>query len=97
MPRRSSTSNTHSLRGRIGAYESWARTEDRPARTANARKTFLDRFEREADPDGKLSPAERARRAEYLRQAYFARLALKSVVARRRKAEGRARKAGGVA
>ena len=70
--------------GRIGAHESWARTEDRTARTANARRAFLDRFEREVDPDGKLPPAERAQRAEHAKQAYFSRLALASAKARRR-------------
>ena len=67
----------------IAAHTSWAHTSDRSARTANARTTFLDRFAHEADPEGKLAPAERARRAEHLRKAYFARLALKSAQARR--------------
>lgn len=73
------------LAGRIGAYESWARTEDRSARTAPARAAFNRRFEDEVDPVRKLDPAERARRAEHARKAYFARLALKSAQARRRK------------
>ena len=42
------------------------------------RKAFLDRFEKQVDPDGELLPAERARRAEHARKAYFARLAFKS-------------------
>ncbi|MGH3968275.1 MAG: hypothetical protein ACRDTV_09240 [Mycobacterium sp.] len=42
-----------------------------------------DKFERQVDPDGKLSPAERAKRAEHARKAYFARLALKSARVRR--------------
>ncbi|MHA3019530.1 hypothetical protein ACXPWS_04575 [Mycobacterium sp. BMJ-28] len=74
-----------SLIGQIHAYESWARTEDRAARTANGRKAFLDRFEREVDPDGVLTPEERARRAMWARKAYFRRLALKSAQARRRR------------
>jgi hypothetical protein len=83
----STTSTEHVLRGRLGAHQSWARTEDRAARTAPARKGFNDRFEREVDPDKKLAPAERARRAEHARKAYFTRLALKSVRARRKAAE----------
>ena len=71
------------LLGSIGAHESWARTTDFPARTAHARAAFLDRFEREVDPDGTLPPAERAIRAEHARKAYFKRLALKSAEARR--------------
>jgi len=42
-------------------------------------------FEREVDPDGKLSPQERAKRAEYARKAHMQRMAWKSVKARRRR------------
>lgn len=71
------------LLGRAAAYESWSRTTDRTARTANARKAFNDGFEQQADPDGRLSPEERARRGALLRKAWFARLAAKSVAARK--------------
>ena len=54
-----------SMRGRIGAFESWARTEDRSARTWPARKAAMDKFEREVDPEGKLTVQERAKRAEW--------------------------------
>ncbi|WP_298795467.1 hypothetical protein [Pseudonocardia sp. 73-21] len=74
-----------SLRSRIAAHTSWANTSDRAARTAPARRAALDRFEKQVDPDGTLSPAERAIRAEHARKAHFARLALKSAQARRRK------------
>lgn len=80
------TPSERSLAGRIAVHESWARTPDRSARTAPARAAFDDRFEREVDPDGALSPHERARRAEHARKAYFARLALRSAEARRTKA-----------
>ncbi len=76
--------STRALIGSIGAHESWARTEDRTARTAPGRRAFLERFEREVDPDNVLTPAERARRAEHARKAYFQRLALKSAQARSR-------------
>lgn len=79
-------SERHVIAGRIGAHESWARTEDRTARTRNAREAFMARFERQVDPDGVLSPADRAARAEHARKAHFARLAMKSAAARRRKA-----------
>ena len=46
---------------------------------------MLDKFEQQVDPDGKLSPAERAKRAEFARKAHFKRLALKSAQARRRR------------
>lgn len=77
-------SNDRSLIGRLGAHESWARTTDRTARTANARAAFMDRFERQIDPEGILPPVERAKRAENARQAYFSRLALLSAQARRK-------------
>jgi hypothetical protein len=80
-------SSIRQLIGAIGAHESWSRTEDRTARTANGRRAFLDRFEREVDPDGILSPEERARRAEHARKAYFQRLALKSAQARSRRGD----------
>lgn len=76
----------HSLASRLGAFQSWAHTEDRTARTAAARRAFLDKFEKLADPDGVLLPVERARRAESLRKAHYARLALRSAQARRRRA-----------
>lgn len=83
------TPSERSLRGSIASHESWARTEDRSARTAPARRALLDKFEREADPDGVLSPAERQRRAEHLRKAHFQRLALKSAQSRRKAKEAR--------
>lgn len=80
-----------SLRGQIAAHTSWANTEDRSARTAPARRAMLDKFEREVDPEGVLPPAERAKRAESKKKAYFARLALKSSQARSRRAAAQSR------
>ena len=70
-------------RGRIGAYRLHA-THSPKETTKAAREAFMARFEREVDPDGTLSPEERARRAEAARKAYFAQLAYKSAKARRR-------------
>ena len=75
------------LAARIAAHESWARTTDRAARTANGRTALMAKFEMEVDPEGVLPPQERAVRAEHLRKAYFQRLALKSARARRKAAE----------
>lgn len=85
MPNPASPSE-RSLLARIASHESWAKTDDRTARTANARQAFRDRFENEVDPDGVLDPLERAKRAEHARKAYYTRLALKSVQARRKRA-----------
>lgn len=72
------------LIGAIGANESWARTEDRTARTAPARQAFLRRFELQVDPHLQLPEHERLQRAEHARRAYFQRLALRSATARKR-------------
>ncbi|MEJ7697469.1 MAG: hypothetical protein WKF78_12820 [Candidatus Limnocylindrales bacterium] len=39
---------------------------------------FLERFERQVDPDGRLTPEERTRRAAHARKSYMAGLALKA-------------------
>lgn len=68
----------------MAAHALHAQVADPSAHTAPARKAFNERFMKLADPDGSLSPAERARRAEHLRRAYYIKLAIKSADARRR-------------
>ena len=70
------------LRARIAAHAMHGRHDARQT-TAKARAAFLASFERQADPEGRLPAAERQRRAQQLRRAYFARLALASAKARR--------------
>ena len=70
------------LGAQIAAHESWAATTDRTARTAPARRALEQKFLDAADGD----PV----RAEHLKRAYFARLALKSAQARRRAREATA-------
>lgn len=70
------------LRGKIAAHVTHAR-HDSCEITKAARAAFLGRFEDEVDPNRELSVAERARRAEHARKAYFTRLALASARARR--------------
>jgi hypothetical protein len=64
------------LRSQIAAHSSWAQTENRSARTAPARAGMNAKFLAQAEGD----PV----RAEHLRKAYFARLALKSAQSRRK-------------
>lgn len=71
------------LIARIAAAERWARTADRVAATEPARRGLRARFEREADPEGVLDVAERARRADALFTAHMLRLARASAQARR--------------
>jgi hypothetical protein len=67
------------INARIAAEISWARTADRSARTRPAREAFLKRFEREVDPDGKLPPDERARRANHALRAHMLRLRKRTI------------------
>lgn len=73
------TATERQLAASIAAHESWARTPDRAARTANARAGLDQKFLDAADGD----PV----RATHLRKAYFARLALKSAQSRRKARE----------
>jgi hypothetical protein len=45
----------------------------------------MDRFEKEVDPECKLSIQERAKPAEFARKSYHQRLAMKSAAARQRR------------
>lgn len=74
-----------SLRARIAANARWSR-EDPGPQMQRARARFDEQFIDEVDPNRTLPPAERERRAENARRAYFQRLALASSRARRRRA-----------
>ena len=88
-PRQASLSPAErSLRARLAAYAMHAQHDSRHTSTPG-RTAFLARFEADVDPDGRLDPEERRRRAEHARSAYFARLALASVAARRAKRASR--------
>lgn len=67
------------LTAQVAAHASWAATSNRSVRTAKARAALDARFLTEADGD----PI----RAEHLRKAHFARLALRSAQARRKSRE----------
>lgn len=73
------TASERQLAARIAAEESWAKTENRSARTAPARAAHDQKFLDAAGGD----PI----RASHLRKAHFARLALKSAQARRKARE----------
>ncbi len=81
--------SARSLAGKIAAHTRWSAEPDRTAATQKARDAFLARFEEQVDPDGQLTPQERARRAESARKAHFQRLALESAKARRRRSTDR--------
>jgi hypothetical protein len=73
------------LLGRIGAYTLHSRYDSREL-IEPARRAFWSKFERDVDPEGVLEPEERARRADMARKAHFAKLALLSAQACRKKA-----------
>ncbi len=80
------TPEERSLRARIAAYSLHAQRDSREL-TKPALKAFLDRFEKQVDPNGALPVEERRRRAEAAKKAYMSALALKSAKARRRRRE----------
>src|SRR5688572_17958262 len=71
-----------SAQARLAAHSLHA-LKDSTCLTTNARSSFLARFEREVDPTMTLPPAERARRAEHAKKAYFTKLGIASGKARR--------------
>ncbi len=82
------TPEQRALRARIAAYTLHA-TRDPKDTTQAARDAFLARFEHQVDPDRLLPEAERRRRADAARKAYFTALALKSSRVRGAKRPGR--------
>jgi hypothetical protein len=87
-PKPRGTVSERSQIAKIAAHAKWAKSEDRSAATQAARDGMLRKFEDEVDPDRKLLPEERARRAESARRAFYQRIALKSAQARRAKTKG---------
>jgi hypothetical protein len=81
------TPEQRAFRARLAAHARWAKEEDRAAAFAPARRALLDRFEREVDPHGELSPQELARRVEHARKAYMYRLTLRSARVRKQRAQ----------
>ena len=61
------------LRARAAAYRLHSLYDSRQL-TANARAAFEQRFARQVDPDRVLPEAERQRRAECARKAYYSAL-----------------------
>lgn len=75
------------MRARMAAYSLHAQRDARET-TSAARSAFMERFERQVDPEGKLPVEERARRAAAAKKAYFTKLAMSSARARRRRSVG---------
>lgn len=82
------TASERRQRSALASHESWARTPDRTARSQPGRDALMRKFEDEVDPERTLTPAERAKRVESARKAFYTRLAFESAKARRRRATG---------
>jgi hypothetical protein len=76
------TPSERSQRARMAAHTLHSRYDSKRL-TQPARDKFEERFLKRVDPDGQLPEAERERRAEQARKAYFTALAYKSAKARR--------------
>ena len=77
-----STPNERALRVRLAAGAHHDDPEDQQARADRVTRASADRFADQIDPDRKLKPEERARRARNARRAYYTSLALHSSRAR---------------
>jgi hypothetical protein len=74
------------LAASLGSLTRWSRVNTVEARrkaTEPARAARLRSLERQADPDGALSPAELKAAVDRLRRAHFRRMALASARSRR--------------
>lgn len=74
------------INGRLGGLTTSSRV-DVVANTLPARTAFLAKFEAQVDPDGTLAVAERSRRAEAARKAYFLDMSLKAARAKKLRAQ----------
>ena len=78
------------LHQQLAVYSSWAKTEDRAARTQPGQQAAnVTRFENQVDPDRKLPPEVRAQMVASARQAHLKRIALASAKARRLRAQAK--------
>jgi len=85
------TPGQRQTRSRRASDTSWANTEDRTKRTTPGRAGMLRKFEDQVDPERTLTLQERAKRVEAARRAYYIRLSMLGVNARRERAAGAAR------
>jgi len=81
------TAQERSLRGSIAGNTRWAVAApgESVRQATRGQAGLLARFADQADPEHRLSELERMRRAESLRRAHMARLALASSKARRKR------------
>jgi hypothetical protein len=76
---------TSPAQARAAVIKSWESTKDRRARTQPSREAFFANLQKKVDPDNKLPPHERSRRASEAYREHFKSLAAKSIKARKRR------------
>jgi hypothetical protein len=84
------TPEERTRRAKIAANTRWGKTTDRTAATEAARRGLRAKFEREADPDGVMNPADRARAAENLQHAHCLRMAAARAAAAKKRRDSAA-------
>jgi hypothetical protein len=80
------SSTERSLHAQHASLIHWSQVENRTAATRAMREGLTRKWEREIDPDGKLPPAELAKRVEMRRKAHMAEMTRRSIKARRERA-----------
>ena len=79
------SSAQRALAASIGSLTRWSRVptpKDRTRALAPARAGMQSKWERQADPDGVLTPEDLARAVDALKRAHYRRMALASAQAR---------------
>lgn len=79
----------HQLASAIGSLRRWSRVNSPEARTAAlapARAAMRSKWERQADPEGALPPAELEAAVRRLKTAHYRQMALLSAQSRQRSA-----------
>ncbi|MGH3377923.1 MAG: hypothetical protein ACRDP6_24635 [Actinoallomurus sp.] len=79
----------HAINGRIGIRTRLSKTTkaDRELQATKGQAGLLARFEREVDPEGLMSEADRVEAAQQLRRAHMGRIAKASAASRRKPAQ----------
>lgn len=86
MAQTATTEESLRLRKQAGAHAAHAKYGSHHMTSAARHAANVTRFEALVDPDGKLDPVERAKRADHARQAHMKMLAAKAVESRKAKA-----------
>lgn len=71
------------LRNRAAAFTRWSKIDNPSLATEPAREGFLRKFETQVDPEGRLAPDVRRKRAIQARTAHMLLLSRKAAAAKR--------------